>query len=83
MVSSYVLEPHHIAVLVKALEAFDRAEQARALVTAEGLIVLSRLNEPKAHPAVPIERDSRAQFFAGMKQLGLDVESPTNPSPRR
>ena len=81
--SSYVLEPHHVAILTKALEAFDRAEQARALVDAEGLIVLSRLNESKAHPAIPIERDSRAQFFAGMRQLGLDVESPATPSPRR
>lgn len=74
----YALEGHDRALLVKALEAWDRAEQARVLVTEEGLVILSRLGERKPHPAVAIERDSRAAYMAGMRQLGLDFEPVRN-----
>lgn len=74
----YQLEAYHRAILVKALEAFDRAEQARLIIGTEGLIVETRLGERKANPAVAIERDSRAAFLAGMRQLGLDVEAVSN-----
>lgn len=70
----YELAPHDDAILTKALEAWDRAEQARALVDADGLIITSRLGEQKAHPAAALERDSRAAFLAGMRQLGLDYQ---------
>lgn len=74
----YELEQHDDAILVKALEAWDRAEQARELVQVDGLVILTRLGERKAHPAVAIERDSRAAFLAGMRQLGLDYEPVPN-----
>lgn len=77
----YQLEPHDNAILVKALEAFDRADEARAILRESGIVVTSRLGEIKAHPAVAIERDSRTAFLAGMRQLGLDYE-PT-PSQKR
>jgi P27 family predicted phage terminase small subunit len=70
----YDLEPHDDAVLVKALEAFDRAEQARTILATEGLTVTSRFGELKVHPLIAVERDSRAGFLAGMRQLGLDYE---------
>jgi phage terminase small subunit len=72
--ADYQLEPFHIAILTKSLEAFDRAEQARKLVESAGILVESRLGGLVANPAVAIERDSRAAFLAGMKQLGLDYE---------
>ena len=77
-IANYVLEAHQLAILVKALEAYDRGEEARRIVKAEGLIVESRLGDKKAHPAAAIERDSRAAFLAGMKQLGLDYEPVAN-----
>lgn len=70
----YELAEHDRAVLVKSLEAWDRAEQARELIASDGLLVTSRLGELRAHPAIAIERDSRHAFLAGMKQLGLDYE---------
>lgn len=70
----YELEAHDAAILVKALEAWDRAEQARQLIADEGIVITSRLGERKPHPAVGIERDSRTAFLAGMRQLGLDYE---------
>src|SRR5450759_5625882 len=79
VMTTYVLEGHHVQILVKALEAFDRADAARAIVQNEGILTTSRLGEVKAHPAMAIERDSRAAFFAGIKQLGLDLEGPQPP----
>lgn len=73
-VADYLLEPFQEAILVKSLEAFDRAEEARRIVKASGLIVETRLGEKKANPAASLELHSRAAFFAGMRQLGLDFE---------
>jgi P27 family predicted phage terminase small subunit len=70
----FVMEPHDLAVLTKALEAWDRAEQARTRIDADGLMVTSRLGEQKPHPLLGIERDSRTAFLAGMRQLNLDYE---------
>lgn len=81
--TDYVLEAHHLAILGKALEAFDRAEAARTIVERDGIVTSSRLGEVKAHPAVAIERDARTAFLAGIKQLGLDLEGPPPPSARK
>src|SRR5438445_13038438 len=69
------MEPHDLAVLAKALEAWDRAEQARVRIDADRLMVTSRLGEQKPHPLLGIERDSRAAFLAGMRQLNLDYRA--------
>ena len=81
VLSRYILEEHHVAIFVKSLEAFDRAEAARAVIERDGVLTTSRLGEVKPHPAVSIERDARRAFLAGIKQLGLDVEP--SPSHRR
>ncbi|MBM3724390.1 MAG: hypothetical protein FJW40_03045 [Acidobacteria bacterium] len=55
-----------------ALEALDRADEARRLIQAEGLI--SRTASSGAvhvHPAVKIEREARAQFVRIWELLGL------------
>jgi len=80
--SAYVLESHHLAVLVKGLEASDRADAARAVIERDGLLVETRFGEVKASAAVAIERDSRTAFFAAIKQLGLDIDGPPSPSTR-
>jgi hypothetical protein len=59
------LEPHHLAVLTKALEASDRADAARLVIDREGLLVSSRLGERKAHPLLSLERDSRSLSSPG------------------
>ena len=83
VMSTYVLEAHHVAVLTKALEAMDRADQARAEIAGGPLMVMSRLGEAKPHPLLAVERDARAQFGTLMKTLGLDVEGPPPPSSRK
>lgn len=70
---TWALEPHHRAVLVKALEAADRAEEARLILARDGLTVNTDGGGVKPHPAVGIERDSRMAFARLIAQLGLDV----------
>ena len=65
-----------LLVLRGALEAFDRCQQARKLLAKEGLMVLDRFEQQKAHPAVSIERDSRLQMVKCWRSLNLDVEPP-------
>jgi len=68
------LEPSGLAILRVACEAMDRMDEARSLVTAEGLTVEGRLG-PRAHPALSIERDARLAMLRALRALGLDKES--------
>jgi hypothetical protein len=69
-----------LVVLQTALEARDRMRQAQ--IAADGLTCRDRFGQIKAHPLVTVERDARAQFLAGLKQLGLDLE-PLHDGPGR
>jgi P27 family predicted phage terminase small subunit len=83
ILGTYELEPHHRALLTKALEAMDRADQARAEIGAGPLLITSRLGALVPHPLLSVERDARAQFATIMRGLGLDVEGPPPPSSRK
>jgi phage terminase small subunit len=72
----YLLEPHHVRLLTLAAEAWDRTQQARAVLTADGLVYLDRFNAPRARPEVGIERDSRLAFVRIVRELDLDIEPP-------
>jgi P27 family predicted phage terminase small subunit len=80
--STYDLEPHDLRTLTVALEAHDRMTQARELLAVDGIVTVDRYGNPRAHPAVAIERDSRIAFLRAMRELGLDDE-PTPLPPRR
>jgi P27 family predicted phage terminase small subunit len=75
----YILEPHHRSVLSVTLEALDRLRDAQALLKTEGLVVKTSTGGSKAHPAIAVERDCRAAFLRGVRELGLDLEGPTTP----
>jgi phage terminase small subunit len=76
VVRDYVLEGHHVRLLTLACRAWDRAEQAREIIAAEGLTTKDRYGTAKAHPAVAIERDARIGFARLVRELDLDVEMP-------
>lgn len=64
-----------LALLRAACEAHDRAQQARTMIAAEGLVTVDRFDQRKPHPAVAIERDARTQIMAALRALRLAPES--------
>lgn len=83
VIADFTLEEHHERLLTLAAEAFDRSEQAREVIAAEGAYFMDRFEQPKAHPALAVERDSRVAFARLIRELDLDGEPAPDPrSPR-
>jgi P27 family predicted phage terminase small subunit len=80
---TYVLEDHHVAILTAALEAWDRARDARHVIESKGLTYEDRFGQPKPRPEVKIEKDARGQFRRLMRELGLDFAEVPEPRPPR
>jgi P27 family predicted phage terminase small subunit len=72
IVAEYALEDHHLRLLTLAAEAWDRGFEARETLARDGAYFKSRFGEPKAHPAVAVERDSRIAYARLMRELDLD-----------
>jgi phage terminase small subunit len=63
------------AIVQTALEARDRAQQASAMLTTEGLCsTTATTGAVHVHPAVKIEHDNRALFARLWSNLGLSSE---------
>lgn len=54
--------------------ALDRGEQARALLSRDGLVQPDRFGQPKPHPGCVIVRDAESSFRSALRDLRLDVE---------
>ena len=76
-------EPHALEVLRLALEALDRADEARQMVADEGITFRNRFGELRPHPAVAIERDARLAAWRGFRELSLDAGDYVDPRPPR
>ena len=61
-------------ILLVGLAAWQRNQAIRDAIDEQGLTVMDRWGQPKAHPLLAAERDTRAQYLAALKQLNLDVE---------
>lgn len=72
VVAEHDLDPHHLHLLRLACEAFDRGQQAREQLIAEGTTFTDKNGNLRAHPAVAIERDSRIGFARLVRELDLD-----------
>src|SRR5689334_21263385 len=77
----YDLQDHHIRLLSLAGEAWDRGQQAREAIEANGLTFVDRFGAPHARPEVAIERDSRIAFARLLRELCLDLEPPAESRP--
>jgi P27 family predicted phage terminase small subunit len=66
-------------VLQTACQAYTRMTQAQVIIEEEGITCADRFGQLKVHPAVLIERDSRAAVLAAIKQLKLVVDEPVQP----
>jgi P27 family predicted phage terminase small subunit len=63
-----------ILLLRGAMEAFDRVQEARAILKANGLTVTDKYGQHRPHPAVGIERDAAKNLLAYLRALNLDVQ---------
>jgi phage terminase small subunit len=83
VVETWELDEHHIRLLTLAASAWDRSEEAREILAAQGLIFTDdKINRLQAHPCVAIERDSRLAFARLLRELDLDVQpSPASSRP--
>ena len=70
--TEFDLGPDAENLLRLALESWDRAQQARELVRAEGLITKAG----RRHPAIDIETSSYSIYLRAVRQLGLDILPP-------
>lgn len=77
------LEEHHLKLLRAALEAWDRAQEARQVIATEGIVVDGGRYGKRAHPAIAIEKDARIAFARLMRELDLDAEPLPEPRPPR
>lgn len=77
VVGDYDLEPHHIRLLTLAGESWDRGEQAREAIGLHGIVFEDKHGQPRVRPEVAIERDSRLAFARLLRELNLDVTTPT------
>lgn len=78
---AFALEAHHLRLLTLAGEAWDRGQEAREMVAAAGPYFTDRFGQPKAHPALAVERDSRLSFARLLRELALDVDPPESRPP--
>ena len=73
------LEAHH-HLLTLAAPAWDRAEEARAEIDRVGPYFEDRFGQPKPHPGLRVEIESRRQFAALVRELNLDdLDPPAKP----
>ena len=78
--AEFELQDHHLHLLRLAAEALDRVTEARAILDKEGIIIQDRFEQPRTHPAVAVERDSRTAYARLLRELDLDTEAPREAS---
>jgi P27 family predicted phage terminase small subunit len=84
VIRDYQLDAHHLEMLSAALQAWDRMNEARELLAAEGVTYVDRFGAPRKHPAVSIEENARTAFLRALRELDLDGEPLPDPRlPRR
>jgi phage terminase small subunit len=75
IINQHELDAHHVRLLTKACEAWDRSEQAREAIAVHGLIYEDRYGAPRARPECAIERDSQLVFAQLVRELGLEASA--------
>lgn len=76
IMDDYELESHHIKILIQAGECWDRINEARERIAAEGAYFTDRFGCPKSHPAIADERNGRVVFARLIRELNLSEGTP-------
>lgn len=65
-----------ISIFQGALEALDRADEARKIIDGEGLVNITKTTGAvHINPLTKLEKESREHFLKAMKTLNLHFES--------
>ncbi len=81
VVTQYELDESGLKILVAAGECWDRSMEAREIIQREGLVYQDKFLNPRKHPAVDIELNSKLAFSRLVKTLGLPAGEETGPMP--
>jgi len=81
VVDAFDIEGHTLDLLEAACTQLQRAEEARAIIAKEGMVVKDRFEQPKQHPGVELERQAHLAFLRIGRELGLSVEAPASRPP--
>ena len=73
--AGYSFSDAEVEVLRLALEALDRAAQARRALRADGLWRKNRFGDLVAHPAIKVEKDSAAAAVRFFQALALPEDA--------
>lgn len=65
-----------LAMLCAAMDAHQRARQARETITRDGMTFRDRFGQLRPHPLLAAERDARAAFISACRALNLDLGKP-------
>jgi phage terminase small subunit len=68
---------HSFELLAAAGTQLDRAAQARAAIEKHGIATKDRFNQLRENPAVAVERNAHLAFVRIARELGLDLEPPS------
>lgn len=71
MLDEFELSPAELELLRNALVALDRADEAAAIIAAEGLVTVDRYGSPRTHPACDVETRNRTLYGRSLAQLGV------------
>lgn len=78
-VPSRCVSPGRLALLQAALEALDRADEARAEIATTGMTTTTKTTGAvHVHPLVKVERESRQQFSRIWADLGFGFDRKTD-----
>jgi P27 family predicted phage terminase small subunit len=69
--AEHTFAEHERELVRRACEAADRADQAREIVEREGVVAVDRYGQTRVHPAVVVEKDSRAAIARLLSALRL------------
>lgn len=75
LIDEYGIDDAGGLLLLQTFADADTTERsAQDVVNADGLTIVDRFEQKKAHPLLTVIRDSRAQKMAALKALCLDLE---------
>lgn len=76
VIKDFVLDEHHVRLLILSAEAWQRGVAAREVIDRLGMTYDDRFGQPKMRPEILVERDSRLSFVRILRELDLDLDAP-------